>query len=133
MCKCDTGVFIYRDIERMTILQVESKEAEAREIVPNVDTRARESLGNILRTSLIEGLDTLSRSKSKISEDNVLAAMAASMSRKQFDNEELQHKIQLSLRSLNTKLRSAKQDVCKILNVGRKESQGKQFYQNQLG
>jgi hypothetical protein len=33
MCKCDTGVFIYRDIERMTIQQVESEEAEAREIV----------------------------------------------------------------------------------------------------
>ena len=76
MCKCNTSVFIYRDIERMTILQVESKEAEAREIVPNVDTRARESHGNILRTSLIEGLDTLSKSKSKISEDNFLAATA---------------------------------------------------------
>jgi hypothetical protein len=44
MCKCNTGVFIYRDIERMTILQVESQEAVAREIIPNVDTRARESL-----------------------------------------------------------------------------------------
>ncbi len=98
-----------------------------------MDTRARESLGNILRTSLIEGLDTLSKSKSKISEDNVLAAMATSMSRKQFESEELQHEIQLSLRSLNTKLHSAKQDVCKILNIRQKESQGKQFYQNQLG
>ncbi len=97
MCKCNTGVFIYRDIERMTILQVESKEAEAREIVPNVDTRAKESLRNILTTSLIEGLDTLSKSKSKISEDNVLAAMAASMSRKQFESEELWHEILRSL------------------------------------
>jgi hypothetical protein len=33
MCKCDTSVFIYRDIERMTIQQVESEEAETREIV----------------------------------------------------------------------------------------------------
>jgi hypothetical protein len=52
------------------------------------------SLGNIVRTLLIEGLDTLSKSKSKTSEDNVLAAMAASMWRKQFESEELQHAIQ---------------------------------------
>ncbi len=135
MCKCNTGVFINRDIERMTILQVEAQEAEAREIVPNVDTREREreSVGNTLRTSLIEGLDNLSKAKSKISEDNVLAAMAASMSRKQFKSEELQHATQLSLGSLTTKLRSTKQDVCKTLNIGWKESQGEQFYQNQLG
>jgi hypothetical protein len=91
MCKCNTGVFIYRDIERMIIQQVESEEGEAREIFPNVDTRARVSLGNIVRTSLIEGLDTLSKAKSKTSEDNVLAATAASMSRKQFESKELQH------------------------------------------
>ncbi len=97
MCKCDTGIFFYRDIERMTIQQVESEEAEAREIVPNVDTRARVSLGNIMRTSLIEGLDTLSKSKPKTSEDNVLAATAASMSRKQFESKELQHAIQFAL------------------------------------
>jgi hypothetical protein len=133
MCKCDTSVFNYRDIERMTILQVESQEAAAREIVPNVDTRARESLRNILRTSLIEGLDTLLKSKSKISENNVLAATAASMSRKQFKPEELQHAIQLSFVSLTAKLLSTKQDVFKILNIGWKESQGKRFYQNQLG
>jgi hypothetical protein len=133
MCKYDTGVFIYMDIEMMTIMRVEAQEAEGREIIPNVDTRARESLGNILRTSLIEGLENLSKAKSKISEDNVLAATATSMSRKQFESEELQHAIQLSLRSLTTKLRSTKQDVSKILNIGRKESQGKQFYQNQLG
>ncbi len=125
MCKCNTDVFIYREIERMTILQVEAQEVEAREIVPNVDTRARESLGIILRTLLIEGIDNLSKAKSKISEDNVLAAMATSMSRKQFDSKELQHSIQLSLGSLTTKLRSTKQDVHKILNIGRKESQGK--------
>jgi hypothetical protein len=44
MCKCDTGVFIYRDIERMTIQQVESKDAEAREIVmvlPHMECRRR--------------------------------------------------------------------------------------------
>jgi hypothetical protein len=116
MCKCNTGVFIYRDIERMTIQRVESEEAEAREIIPNVDTRARVSLRNIMRTSLIVGLDTLSKSKSKTSEDNVLAAIAASMSRKQFESEELQHAIQLSLWSLTTKLRSTKQDVCKIVH-----------------
>ena len=33
MCKCDTSVFIYRDIERMTIQRVESEEAQARETV----------------------------------------------------------------------------------------------------
>jgi hypothetical protein len=33
MCKCNTGVLIYRDIERMTIQRVESEEAEVREIV----------------------------------------------------------------------------------------------------
>ncbi len=123
MCKCDTSVLIYRDIERMTILRVESQEAEAREIVPNVDTRARESLGNILRTLLIERLDTLLTVMSKISEDNVLSAMAASMLRKQFKR--LPHAIQLSLGSLTTKLRSTKQDAHKILNIGWKESQGK--------
>ncbi len=133
MCKCDTGVFIYRDIEKMTIQEVESEEVKAREINPNVDTRARVSLGNIVRTLSIEGLDTLSKSKSKTSEDNVLAATAASMSRKQFKSEELQHAIQLSLGSLTTKLHSMKQDVCKILNIRWKESQGKRFYQNQLG
>ena len=82
MCKCDTGVFIYRDIARMTIQRDESEEAEAKEIIPNVDTRARVCLGNIVRTLLIEGLDTLLKSKSKTSEDNVLATMATSMSRK---------------------------------------------------
>jgi hypothetical protein len=119
MCKCDTGGFIYRDIERMTIQRVESEEAEAREIIPNVDTRARVSLGIIVRTSLIEGLDTLSKSTSKTSEDNVLAAMAPSMSRKQFESKELQHAIQLSFGSLTTKLGSTKQDVCEILNIER--------------
>jgi hypothetical protein len=133
MCKCDTGVFIYRDIARMTIQRDESEEAEAKEIIPNVDTRARVSLGNIVRTLFIEGLDTLSKPKSKTSEDNVLAATAASMSRKQFESEELQHAIQLSLGTLTTKLCSTKQYVCKILNIRRKESQGKQFYQKQLG
>ncbi len=117
----------------MIIQQVESEEAGVREIVLNVDTRARVSLGNIVRTSLIEGIDTLSKAKSKTSEDNVLAVMAASMSRKQFKSKELQHAIQLSLGSLTMKLRSTKQDVCNILKIGRKESQGKRFYQNQLG
>ncbi len=126
MCKCNTGVFIYRDIERMTTLQVEAQEAEAREILPNVDTRAGESLGNILRSSLMEGFDTLSNSKSKISENNVLAATATSMSRKQFESKELQHAIWLSLGTLSTKLRSTKMDVCKILNIGWKESQARE-------
>ncbi len=63
----------------MTIQQVESEEADTREIIPNVDTRARESLGNILRTLLVEGLDTLLKSKSKTSEDNVLAATTTSV------------------------------------------------------
>ncbi len=112
MCKCNTGIFVYRDIERMAIQQVESEEVEAREIIPNVDTRARESLGSILRTLLIEGLDNLLKSKSKTSEDNVLAATATSMSRKQFESKELQYAIQLSLWSLTTKLRSTKQDAC---------------------
>ncbi len=97
----------------MTILRVEAQEVEARKIVPNVDTRARESLGNILRTSLIEGLENLLKVKSKISEDIVLAATAASMTRKQFKSEKLQHAIKLSLGSLTTKLHSTKQDVHK--------------------
>ncbi len=82
---------------------------------------------------MIEGLDNLLKAKSKISEDNVLAATAASISREQFESEEFQHAIQLSLGSLTTKLRSMKQGICKILNIGWKESQGKRFYQNQLG
>jgi hypothetical protein len=82
---------------------------------------------------LIEGLDTLSKAKSKISEDNVLAATAASMSRKQFNSKELQHAIQLSLGSLTTKLRSTKQDVCKILNIRWKESQGNNVTRTNLG
>jgi hypothetical protein len=79
-----------------------------------MDTRERVSLGNIVSTLLIEELDTLSKAKSKTSEENVLAAMAASMLRKQFKSKELQHAIQLSLGSLTTKLHSTKQDVCKI-------------------
>jgi hypothetical protein len=38
---------------------------DAREILPDVNTQARESLGNILRSSLMEGFNTLLKSKSK--------------------------------------------------------------------
>jgi hypothetical protein len=131
--KCDNGVFISRDTKRMTIQQGEAQEADAREILPNVGTWASESLGNILRLSLMEGSNTLSNSKSKITENNLLAATATLMSRKPFESKELQHAIQNSLGTLTTKLCSTRQDVCKIVNIGWKESQGKQFYQNQLG
>jgi hypothetical protein len=73
----------------------------------------------------MEGFDTLLNSKSKNSENNVLAATATSMSGKQLKSKELQHAIQNSLGTLSTKLHLTKQDACKILNIGRKESQGK--------
>jgi hypothetical protein len=97
MCKRNTSVFIYRNIKRMTILQVEAQEANNRKILPNIDTQARESLGNIMRSSLMEGFNTLSKSKSMIAKNNVLAATATSMSRKQSESKEFQHAIQKCL------------------------------------
>jgi hypothetical protein len=76
----------------------------------------------------MDSFNTLSKLRSKMTNNYVLAATAALILRKQFEREELQHTIQNSFGPLTTKLRSMKQDVHKILNMGQKVSQGNQFY-----
>jgi hypothetical protein len=88
------------------------------------DIQARESLGNILRSSLMDEFNTLLHSKFKMTKSNVLAATATSMSRKQFESKELHHAIQNLFGPLTTKLHSTKQDVYEILNIRWKVSQG---------
>jgi hypothetical protein len=133
MCKWDTGVFAYRDIKRMTIQQVEAQAADTRERLSNVNKQARESIENILRSSLMEGFNTLLNLKSKKTESNVLAATAALMPWKQFKSKELHRAIQNSFGSLATKLHSTNQDVCEILNIGWKVSQGINSTRTNLG
>jgi hypothetical protein len=91
MCECDTGVYVFSDIEKMNLRQAELAETSAKKSMPDVDERLRESLGNSFKNSFKDRISLLSTSGSEMSEDNVMAATAAAMSRRQFKSKELMH------------------------------------------
>ncbi len=123
MCKCNTGVFVFSDIEKMNLKLATFAETSARKSMLDVDKQSRESLGNIFKNSIKDGISLLSTSGSEMSEDNVMVATAAAMSRRQFKSKELMHSVQKSLfGKITTKMCSTGEDVHDILNFGWKES-----------
>ncbi len=75
----------------MNLKRAKLVETSARKSMPDDNEQSRESLGNIFKNSIMDGISLLSTSGSEMSEDNVMAATAAAMSRRQFESKELMH------------------------------------------
>ena len=108
--------------------KLQKDELKARERILNKDERVHRSFAQILASSVKQGFESLSNSKSKLDENNVLSAAAGRMSRLQMPSEEELHSLQQHI-PLSTKLRGSGADVRQALNADPRKK-GKRFSQN---
>jgi len=94
MCQCQAGVFTMKDIDKLAVKRGERSELKARAKQASSDTRMRESLETIIKSSIQDGIASLKKSSSEVDDDNMMSAAAAFMSRKQFRSEEEMHAAQ---------------------------------------
>ena len=87
------------------------------------NTRMRESLETIIKSSIQEGIASLKKSTTEVDDEKVMSA--------QFWSEEEMHAAQRAS-TLTTKLKASGKDVRKILNAS-SECKGKHVYRNNLG
>ena len=131
MCQCQAGVFTMKDIDKLAVKRGERAELKARAKQVSSDTRMRESLETIIKSSIQDGIASLKKSSSEVDDDNVMSAAAAFMSRKQFRSEEEMHAAQRAS-TLTTKVKASDKDVREILNAN-SACKGKRAYRNNLG
>ena len=129
-CQCQTGIFVEKDIISMANEKLQKDELKARKSVPDKDERTHRSFAQILSSSVKQGFESLSNTKSRLDENNVLSASAGHMSRMQMPSEEQLHSLQQHI-PLTTKLRGSKADVRDACNAG-SGNKGKRFSQNNL-
>jgi hypothetical protein len=129
-CQCQTGIFIKKDVISMANEKLQKDELKAREHIPNKDERAHRSFAQILASSVKQGFESLSNSKSKLDKNNVLSTAAGRMSRLQMPSKEELHSLQQNI-PLSTKLRGSGANVRHSLNAD-PWKKGKRFSQNNL-
>ena len=95
------------------------------------NTKLRESLETIIKSSIQDGIAFLNKSSSEVADENVMSAAATFMSRKRFQSEEEMHAAQRAS-TLTTKLKASGKDVREILNAS-SACKGKSAYRNNLG
>ena len=89
-CQCQTGIFTKKDIMSMANEKLQKDKLKAHERIPDKDERAHRSFAQIpLANSVKQGFESLSNSKSRLDENNVLSAATGhmSMSCKQFEQQ----------------------------------------------
>jgi hypothetical protein len=131
MCQCQAGVFTMKDINKLAVKRGERSEMKARAKQASSDTRMRESLETIIKSSIQDGIASIKKSSTEVEDENVMSAAAAFMSRKKFRSEEEMHAAQRAS-TLTTKLKASGKDVREILNAS-SACKGKRAYRNNLG
>ena len=129
-CQCQTGIFIKKDVISMANKKLQKDELKAHEHIPNKDERAHRSFAQILASSVKQGFESLSNSKSKLDKNNVLSAANGCMLCLQMPSKEELHSLQQHI-PLSTKLRGSGADVRQALNADPRKK-GKRFSQNNL-
>jgi hypothetical protein len=128
MCQCQAGVFTIKDINKLAA--GEMVELKARTKQSSSDTRMRESLETIIKSSIHDGIASLQKLPSDVDDGSVMSAAAAVMSCKQYWSEEEMHATQRTT-TLTTKLEAFGNDVQEFLNAS-SALKGKQAYRNNL-
>jgi hypothetical protein len=94
----------------------EMVDSKARMKQSSSDTRMRESLETIIKSSIYDGIASFQKSSLEVDDGNVISAAAAVMSFKQFWSEEEIHAAQRTT-TLTTKLKASGNDVQEFLNT----------------
>jgi hypothetical protein len=120
-----------KDIDKLAVKRGERTKMKARSKQASSNTRMRESLDTIIKSSIQDGIASLKKSSSEVDNENLMSAAATVMSCKQFRGEEKMHLAQRAS-TLTTKLKASGKDVRKILNASW-ACKGMRAYQNNLG
>jgi hypothetical protein len=120
-----------KDVDKLVVKRGERTEMKARAKQASSDTRLRESLDTIIKSSIQDGIASLKKSSTEVEDENVMSLAATFMSRKQFRSEEEMHAAQRAS-TLTTKLKASGKDVREILNAS-SACKGKRAYRNNLG
>ena len=130
MCQCQAGVFTMKDIDKLAVKRGEMAEMKARAKQASSDTRMKETLETIIKSSIQDGIASLKKSSSEVDNQNVMSVAAAFMSRQQFRSEEEMHAAQRAS-TLTTMMKSSGMDLREVLNAS-SACKGKRAYRNNL-
>jgi hypothetical protein len=129
LCQCQAGVFTMKDIDKLAAKHGEIVELKARTKQSSSDTRMRESLETIIKSSIHDGIVSLQKLSSEVDNGNGMSAATTVMSHKQFWSDEEMHAAQRTTKK--TKLKASGNDVQEFLNASN-ALKGKRTYRNNL-